>query len=169
MEQNAQDSAQLWYPTVPPFHRGASHCNPFLMTETKWSPMQTRTFLHVKLSALNHPTRALDTTPAVKANKDICSVIQFLTLSFMRVHAHSVLSDSLRPMNWGPADFSVYGIFQPRILKQVAISYSRESSQPWDWICISCTSCIGKQILYHRATWEAPFPSWELRKSSEPW
>ena len=62
--------------------------------------MQTRTFLHVKLSALNHPTRALDTTPAVKANKDICSVIQFLTLSFMRVHAHSVLSDSLRPMTF---------------------------------------------------------------------
>ena len=164
MEQNAQDSAQLWYPTVPPFHRGASHCNTFLTTETKWSLTQTRTFVHVKLSALNHPTRALDTTPAVRANKDIRSVIQFLTLSFMCVHAHSVLSDSLWPMNWGPADF-----FQPRILKQFAISYSRESSQPWDWICISWASCIDKQILYHHATWEVPFPSWELRKSSEPW
>ena len=30
-----------------------------------------------------------------------------------------------------------------------------ESSQPRDQTCISCISCIGKQILYHCATWEA--------------
>ena len=39
---------------------------------------------------------------------------------------------------------SVHGIFQARILKWVAISFSRESSQPRDRTCISCT---GRQIF----------------------
>ena len=34
----------------------------------------------------------------------------------------------------------------------LSISFSRGSSRPRDWTCISC---IGKQILYHWATWEA--------------
>ena len=34
---------------------------------------------------------------------------------------------------------SVHGIFQARILEWVAISFSRRSSQPRDWIRISCT------------------------------
>ena len=42
---------------------------------------------------------------------------------------------------------SVHGIFQARILEWVAISFSRESSQPRDQIHISCASCIGRQIL----------------------
>ena len=30
------------------------------------------------------------------------------------------------------------------------------SSQPRDQICVSCASCLSRQILYHWATWEAP-------------
>ena len=48
--------------------------------------------------------------------------------------------------------FSVHGIFQARVLEWVAISSFRETS--WDWTCISCF-CIGRQILYFFATWEA--------------
>ena len=48
---------------------------------------------------------------------------------------------------------SVPGISQARILEQVAISSSRESSQPRDWTCISCASCTA--ILYCWATWVA--------------
>ena len=33
---------------------------------------------------------------------------------------------------------SVHGIFQARLLEWVAIAFSRESSQPKVWICISC-------------------------------
>ena len=29
------------------------------------------------------------------------------------------------------------------------------SSRPRHWSCISCNPCIGRQILYHCATWEA--------------
>ena len=61
------------------------------------------------------------------------------------------------PMDSSPPGTSVHGIFQRLILDQVAISYSRESSQSWDQTCISCVSCIGRQILYHCTTWEAPY------------
>jgi len=42
------------------------------------------------------------------------------------------MSDSLRPMDYSPPRASVHGIFQPRILEQVAISSSRGSSWPRD-------------------------------------
>ena len=56
------------------------------------------------------------------------------------------------PMVCSPPGSSVHGISQARILEWVTISFSRGSSRPRDWTCISC---IGKQILYHWATWEA--------------
>ena len=61
------------------------------------------------------------------------------------------------PMNCSPPGSFVYGIFQPRILQWFAISYSRGSSWHRDWTPISCTSCIGRLILYHWVTWEAPY------------
>ena len=42
----------------------------------------------------------------------------------------SVMSDSCNPIDSSPPGFSVHGIFQARILKWVAISFSRGSSQP---------------------------------------
>ena len=62
----------------------------------------------------------------------------------------SVMSDS-DPMDCSLPGFSAYGILQARILEWVAISSSRGSSHPRDWTC-----CIGRGILYPRATWEAP-------------
>ena len=44
---------------------------------------------------------------------------------------------------------SVCGILQARLLKCVAISSSRVSSQPRNQTCISCVPCIGRQVLYH--------------------
>ena len=41
---------------------------------------------------------------------------------------------------------SAHGIFQARILEQVVIPFSRASSWPRDWTCISC---IGRWILHH--------------------
>ena len=59
------------------------------------------------------------------------------------------------PMDCSPPGSSVHGIFQARILEWVAISSSRGSSQVRDQTCISCVSCVGRQILYHCASWEA--------------
>ena len=39
-----------------------------------------------------------------------------------------------------PPGVSVHGILQARILEWVAISFSRESSQPRDWTQVSCTA-----------------------------
>ena len=74
----------------------------------------------------------------------------------MCVHMHAQLFSTLwDPMDSIPPGSSVHGIFQPRILEWVAISYSKGPSQPRDQTWISCISCIGRQILYHCATWEA--------------
>ena len=59
-------------------------------------------------------------------------------------------------MDWYLPGSSVYGVFQARILGWVAISYSRGSSQPRDWTCISY---IGRQILHYWAIREAPWVS----------
>ena len=67
-----------------------------------------------------------------------------------------VMSDSLPPYCSLPGS-SVHGILQVRILEWVNISSSWGSSWPRDQTCVSCVSGIGKQILYHWATWEAQY------------
>ena len=52
------------------------------------------------------------------------------------MHAFSVVSASLEPMDCSPPGSSIHGIFQSRILEWVAISYSRGSSQPREGIHI---------------------------------
>ena len=55
-----------------------------------------------------------------------------------RTKSHSVVSDSLRPMDCSPPGSSVHGILQARILEWVAISFSRGSSQPRNQTQVSC-------------------------------
>ena len=60
------------------------------------------------------------------------------------------------PMDCSLPGSSVHGILQARILEWVTISSSRGSSQPRDQTLVTCGSCVGRRILYHCATWEAP-------------
>ena len=62
------------------------------------------------------------------------------------VPSRSVVFDSRDPMDCSPPGSSLHWIFQARILKQVAVSYSRRSSLHRNQTCVSC---IGRQILYH--------------------
>ena len=62
------------------------------------------------------------------------------------------MSDFCDPIDCSLPGSSVHGIFQARILEWVAMSISRGSSQPRAQTPIFC---IGRQILYHCATWEA--------------
>ena len=66
---------------------------------------------------------------------------------------HQLHLTLLQPHN--PPGSSVHEIFQSRILQQLAISYSRESSWPRKQIRFSCISCVSKQILYHCTSREA--------------
>ena len=59
-----------------------------------------------------------------------------------------------------PPGFSVHRVSQVRILEWVAISFSRRSCQPGDRTPVSC---ISRQILYHWATREAPYPLLPLK------
>ena len=72
-------------------------------------------------------------------------------------HACSVAKSC--PTLWAPMDCSLPGSSVHEIsyflsweMDGMAISFSWGSSRPRDWTHISC---IGRQILYHWATWEA--------------
>ena len=58
------------------------------------------------------------------------------------------------PVDYRLPGSSVHRVFQPRVLEWVAISSSRVSL-PRDQTHGSCVSCVGRQVLYHWATWEA--------------
>ena len=53
-----------------------------------------------------------------------------------------------------PGSFLSIGFPTDRILEWVAISFPRGSSPPRDQIRVSC---IGRWILYHGESWEAPY------------
>ena len=57
-------------------------------------------------------------------------------------------------MDCSPRGSYVHGILQARIPEWVAVPFSRGSSWPRDQTCVSYISCIGRQVLYHCATWE---------------
>ena len=75
------------------------------------------------------------------------SFLVFPILSFSSISLHCSLKkqsefDQLCPTLCDPMDcslpgFSVYGIFQARVLEWVAISFSKGSSRPRDWIRVS--------------------------------
>ena len=73
-------------------------------------------------------------------------------------------------MDCSPPVSSVHRVSQARILKWVAIPFSRGSSRPRDWIHISCT---GKQILYplSQDSWEplAARRSTQSILKDQPW
>ena len=56
------------------------------------------------------------------------------------------------PVDCSPTVSSFHGISQSRLLEWVANYFSKTSSLPRDW---SCVSCIGREILYHWDTREA--------------
>ena len=68
-------------------------------------------------------------------------------------------------MDCSPAGSSVHWISQARILEWVAISFPRGSSLSKDWTWVSY---IGRWVLYHWATWEAPL-EWLLLNKHKSW
>ena len=59
------------------------------------------------------------------------------------------------PWTVAPPGSYVHGILQVRILEWVDTPSSGGSSWPRDQTCVSSISCIGRQILYCCAIWEA--------------
>ena len=61
------------------------------------------------------------------------------------------------PMDCSPPGSSIHGISQARILDRVAMFSSKKSSRPRDGTHVSCVCHIGRQVLHHWATCEAPW------------
>ena len=74
----------------------------------------------------------------------------FLNLSNARTCAqlpsHVQLCD---PMDQSPMGSSVLGISQARVIEWVAISFSKGSSLPREWHCISCISHMASLPVHH--------------------
>ena len=94
--------------------------------------------------------------------------IDLILYSFV---SHSVMSNSLWPCGLQPPGSSVHGILQAWVLDCVAITFSRGSSQPMDWICVSCTAgkfftvwttreVIPPRRLYHALSVLIPGKKW---------
>ena len=67
----------------------------------------------------------------------------------------SVVSDSLWPHGHKPSRFLCPWNF-PGKNNGVGCHFPLQgSSRPRDGTCVSCVSCLGRQILYHCATWES--------------
>ena len=79
-----------------------------------------------------------------------CKKIKFCCLSYLCSVAQPCLT-LCDAIDCSPPGSSIHGISQARILEWVAISSSRGFSQLKDQTCVSCISCIGRQILYHWA------------------
>ena len=83
----------------------------------------------------------------------------FSIVSFLCVCAPAQLCLTLcDPMDCNPPGSLVHRIFQARILEWVAIFFSRESSQSWDWTWVfyGLLHCQANS-LYHCTTWDV-FP-----------
>ena len=68
---------------------------------------------------------------------------------------HSVVSDSLLPMNCSPPDSSVHGIFQARILEWVAIPFSGNLSYPGMDPALPVSPTLAGGFFTTRVNWEA--------------
>ena len=75
--------------------------------------------------------------------------------ALLKAHAHLLQScpTLCHPTDCSPPGTSVHRILQARILKWVVIPFSRGSSWPRNQTCVSY---IGRWILYHWTTREAP-------------
>ena len=104
--------------------------------------------MNSRLKKQNNPTNLIKCT-----NETLNKHLNLLP--YVCVHAQSLQSclTLCDPVDCSQPGSSVHGILQARILKRVAISSSRGSSQARDWTSISCTE---GGFFTHWATWETP-------------
>ena len=112
---------------------------PVLLSALSWSGLRNRHHLSIGLwprcQNLLHVPLSPISWPISHEKYYMCSVTQSCPTFY-------------GPIDSGPADSSVHGIFQAGIPEWVAISYSRGSSSPKGQTSLSCVSCIGRWTLY---------------------
>ena len=81
---------------------------------------------------------------APRANHQECKIREQYNAQCVRARLCPTLCD---PVERSPPGSLVGGVSWTRILEWVAVSSCRESSRLRDQTCVSCVSCIGRQIL----------------------
>ena len=84
----------------------------------------------------------------------LISCLPITTDVFMHVSRHAKLLQSCltlcNAMDCSPPGSSVHGIFQARMLEQVAEPSCRGSSQSRDGTHVSMSTCLARWVLYHQ-------------------
>ena len=115
--------------------------------------LSTSTWMNLKSQAKKLQKNSYSMILFIKVQKQI--ILTTYYFYYVNVIAQSCPT-LCNPIEYSLPVSSAEGIFQARILERVAIPFFRGSFQPRDHTRISCqVSCIGRQILYHWATWEA--------------
>ena len=144
---------RIWFPSW-------RRANKFFNVWKKYKVMPTRNRPYILLEAMISSLGQIPDLTACKTttSTNISTLIHFaVKLFWLDIGVLMCLCAQPSPTLCNPMDFcppgsSVHGIIQARILEWVAISSCRRSSWPRDPTHLSC---IGRQILYYWATWEA--------------
>ena len=106
--------------------------------------------------AFIRPSQKTLTIITLKGSPQPVNICRVLRTGFWQVlHNTCMLASCVwlcDSMDRSPLGSSANRLFQARILEWVASSSSRGSSQPRNWTCISCLSCISRWTLYHWVT-----------------
>ena len=140
--------------------------SPHFLGAASWGPVLSRkdhphSFLYDHLPPPSEPAKKSKPPYALNLSAFLSLISDFYPVIWMCIYACECSVARSCPTLCDPMDYnlpgsSVHGILQARILEWVAVSSSTGSSQPKDWTRVSCISCIGRRILYHGASWEAP-------------
>ena len=139
--KNIADPTRLLFPYVLIINRLSLKYSESISSPWKLTVHQVKIFLF--LVFLPQPT-------GFKTKKDI-NIQKFYCRIVMHACSVACVPVFVIPRTVG---YSVHGIFLARILDGVAMPFSRGSSWPKDWICVSCiagiffiTESLGKPII----------------------
>ena len=121
-----------------------------------WEPVFSPQNIQQRASSMNW-TNPVCTRKSLKVGEEGLMYKRIMFHGFLEVSypaAQSYLT-LCGPMNCSPPGSSTHRIFQASILEWGAISYSRRSSWPRDWTCISASSALAGGFFTTSATWEA--------------
>ena len=110
------------------------------ITDSLCCTPETYTTLSINYTPIKTYTHTHTHTHTHKATKLVCYKACMLSH-----FSHVWLCD---PVNYSLPGPSVHGISQARMLEWVVVPSSKGSFWLRDWVHVSCSSCIGRQVLY---------------------
>ena len=134
-------------PSGPPlsvFWPGKSHGPRSLVGYSPWGHKESDMTERLHFISLPFPL------PRMLSLSQLMNLFSFLPAAVLCCAKSLQLCPTLcDPVDCSLPGSSVCGIIQARILEWASMASSRASSPPRDQTCVSFSSCIGRQVLYH--------------------